>query len=483
MPRTKIEYILDSRIPCAIIDTCSDSDSDSDSDYDVLSDIIEDNLDTGRSTTSDDVDKYTDPIKSSDDPKGLQYSGIIEDVIRQQMYSVDPDQEYSVKSDHGSGHGSGRHTPIGDVGLQTYQDSLSNLFSKNVNVSVVEDEMEQSFNQSQHSSVPHTPQPTVEEIIENTLRESRSQEWTTPQPDMLADIISNEDRKTPVDNVRNGYHGDEAREVTEFQSPSLSQSLHSSTRQTPQRDYIEDILGSEQPKSEEGSVHSFDHHRSPIRSTDGSLHGSARQTPLEDILGQTSSPRGSYPGSGYGSGRQTPQQTSTHSSGHHTPQQLSESFRTSQEKLYGSHSSMPRYGGSRPQSLTSEQELTQYYEECSKRVSEPVSTVPTKIPTPQQYTSPSQNTGSRPHSTASLPVITTQQRLQAEKRSMTPDNYIRIPGKPSSPAAVARPSSATRVPTPGSHTSSRTITPANEVERQFSMVSSKIKNPSSSNMC
>jgi hypothetical protein len=64
-------------------------------------------LDTGRSTTSDDVDKYTDPIKSSDDPKGLQYSGIIEDVIRQQMYSVDPDQEYSVKSDHGSGHGSG----------------------------------------------------------------------------------------------------------------------------------------------------------------------------------------------------------------------------------------------------------------------------------------------------------------------------------------------------------------------------------------
>lgn len=481
MPRTKIEYILDSRIPCAIVDTFSDSDSDSDSncDCDVLSDIIEDNFNTARSTTSDDVDKYTDPNKSSDDPKGLQYSGIIEDVIRQQMYSVDPDQEYSVKSDHGSGHGSGRHTPIGDVGLETYQDSLSNSFNKNVNVSVVEDEMEQSFNQSQHSSIPHTPQPTVEEIIENTLRESRSQERTTPQPDMLADIISNEDRKTSVDNVRNGYHGDEAREVTEFQSPSVSQSLHSSTRQTPQRDYVEDILGSEQPKSAEGSVHSFDQHRSPIRSTDGSLHGSARQTPLEDILGQTSSPRGSYPGSG----KQTPQQTATYSSGHHTPQQLSESFRTSQEKLYGSHSSMPGHGGSRPQSLTSEQELTQYYEQCSKRVSEPASTVSTKIPTPLQYASPSQNIGSRPHSTASLPVITTQQRLQAEKRSMTPDNYIRIPGKASSPAAVARPSSTTRVPTPGSRTSSRTITPANEVERQFSMVSSKIKNPSSYNIC
>jgi hypothetical protein len=60
-------HIMEYTQPCAIIDTCSDSDSDSDSDYDVLSDIIEDNLDTGRSTTSDDVDKYTDPIKSSDE--------------------------------------------------------------------------------------------------------------------------------------------------------------------------------------------------------------------------------------------------------------------------------------------------------------------------------------------------------------------------------------------------------------------------------
>ncbi|XP_052089922.1 centrosome-associated protein 350-like isoform X3 [Mytilus californianus] len=481
----------------------------------VKDDVIEDNFSAGRETTVEDVNTFSDLNKSSNDQTGLHYTGKIEDIIRQQMHSVSPEQEFTVKSDHGSG----RHTPIGDVGFETYQDGLNNSYSKHLNASVVEDEIEQSFNQSQHSSKPHTPQPTVEEIIENTLRESRSQERTTPQSDRLADFFSSEDQRTSTDKILNG---DGSLEFAEhYKSPS------SSARQTPQRDYIGDVLGYDQPKSTEGSVHSFEQSRTPVRSIEGSLHGSARHTPLEgslhgsdrrtplegsmhgstrhtplegslhgsdrrtpldgslhgsdrrtplegsvheslgrhtplDDLVQTVSPAGSFHGSTHSSARQTPLQTAVRQ----TP---SESFRTSQENLYGSHSSLSGHGGSRPLSLTSEQELTQYFEQSSKRFSEPVSTGSTKTPTPQQYASGIQNNGNRAHGTSSLPVITTQQRLQAEKRSKTPDNYIRVPGNMTSPAAVARPSSTTRGSTPSSRASNRTITPGDDAERQLSM--------------
>ncbi|CAC5373681.1 unnamed protein product [Mytilus coruscus] len=477
--------------------------------------IDEDNFSAGRETTVEDVNTFSDLNKSSNDQTGLHYTGKIEDIIRQQMHSVSPEQEFTVKSDHGSG----RHTPIGDVGFETYQDGLNNSYNKHLNASVVEDEIEQSFNQSQHSSKPQAPQPTVEEIIENTLRESRSQEHTTPQSDRLADFFSSEDQRTSTDKILNG---DGSLEFSEhYKSPS------SSSRQTPQRDYIGDVFGYDQPKSTEGSVHSFEQSRTPVRSLEGSLHGSARHTPLEgslhgsdrrtplegsmhgstrqtplegflhgsdrrtpldgslhgsdgrtplegslhgslgrhtplDDIVQTVSPAGSFHGSTHSSARQTPLQTAARQ----TP---SESFRTSQENLYGSHSSLPGHGGSRPLSLTSEQELTQYFEQSSKRVSEPVSTGSTKTPTPQQYASGIQNNGNRAHGTSSLPVITTQQRLQAEKRSKTPDNYIRVPGNMTSPAAVARPSSTTRGSTPSSRASNRTITPGDDVERQLSM--------------
>ncbi|XP_071136007.1 putative leucine-rich repeat-containing protein DDB_G0290503 isoform X2 [Mytilus edulis] len=481
----------------------------------VKDDIIEDNFSAEREKTVEDVDTYSDTNKSSNDQTGLHYTGKIEDIIRQQMHSVSPEQEFTVKSDHGSG----RHTPIGDVGFETYQDGLNNSYSKHLNASVVEDEIEQSFNQSQHSSKPQTPQPTVEEIIENTLRESRSQERTTPQSDRLADFFSSEDQRISTDKILNG---DGSLEFAEhYKSPS------SSARQTPQRDFIGDVLGFDQPKSTEGSVHSYEQRRTPIRSVEGSLHSSARHTPLEgsmhgsdrrtslegslhgstrhtplegslhgsdrrtpldgsfhgsdrrtplegslhgslgrhtplDDIVQTASPAGSLHGSTHSSTRQTPLQTSTRQ----TP---SETFRTSQENLYGSHSSLPGHGGSRPLSLTSEQELTQYFEQSSKRVSEPASTGSTKTPTPQQYSSGIQSNGNRAHGASSLPVITTQQRLQAEKRSKTPDNYIRVPGSMTSPAAVARPSSVTRGSTSSSRASNRTITPGDDVERQLSM--------------
>ncbi|VDI30368.1 Hypothetical predicted protein [Mytilus galloprovincialis] len=507
----------------------------------VKDDIIEDNFSAEREKTVEDVNTYSNPNKSSNDQTGLHYTGKIEDIIRQQMHSVSPEQEFTVKSDHGSG----RHTPIGDVGFETYQDGLNNSYSKHLNASVVEDEIEQSFNQSQHSSKPQTPQPTVEEIIENTLRESRSQERTTPQSDRLADFFSSEDQRISTDKILNG---DGSLEFAEhYKSPS------SSARQTPQRDFIGDVLGFDQPKSTEGSVHSSEQRRTPIRSVEGSLHSSARHTPLEgsmhgsdrrtslegslhgstrhtplegslhgsdrrtpldgslhgsdrrtpldgslhgsdrrtpldgsfhgsdrrtplegslhgslgrhtplDDIVQTASPAGSLHGSTHSSTRQTPLQTSTRQ----TP---SETFRTSQENLYGSHSSLPGHGGSRPLSLTSEQELTQYFEQSSKRVSESASTGSTKTPTPQQYTSGIQSNGNRAHGASSLPVITTQQRLQAEKRSKTPDNYIRVPGSMTSPAAVARPSSVTRGSTPSSRASNRTITPGDDVERQLSM--------------
>lgn len=458
MPRTRVEYILDSRIPCVIIDTMSD-----DENSDVLSDIIEDNFNIGQPVSPRNTENYGDLNKSADEQRGLNFSEKIEDIIRQQMTSTDTEQLAS-KSDYDSG----RRTPVGDVGKDTYQDGLSSLnnsYNKNFNTSVVEDEIEQSFDNSQHSSKPHTPQPSVEEIIENTLRCSGSQEQKTP--DASAEFYSKAERRTPADIILNRDNVDDS---FGYKSPSATYSVHSSARQTPQKDYVSDILDYE-PKSADGLFHSFEQSRTPTKSDEGSRQGSARHTPLDDDVAIVPSPVGSY----HGLARQTPQQTSANSSARQTPQPMSESLRASQEKMYGSHgslpslhSSLPGHGGSRPQSLTSEQELTQYFEQSSRKVNDNVSVGSNKTPMPQQYMATNQVSGSRPQSTSSLPVITTQQRLLAEKRSMTPDNYIRVPGSTSSP--VARPPSVSKVDA-SSRASSRTITPANGVENQFSVVS------------
>lgn len=441
MQRTIVEYILDSRIPCVIIDTISDEES-----FDVLSDIIEDNFNVGRAANPGNVD----PDENKSNPDQLNYSAKIEDIIRQQMTSADNKQEVAPN------HGSGRHTPIGDVARDVYQDgmsSLNNSYTKNSNTSLVEDEIEQSFHGSYHSSNTHTPQPSVEEIIENTLQRSGSKGDITP------------DRRTPVDRIINSDNLDDG---FGFKSPSGTYSVHSSARHTPQKDYGSDILDYENLNTDDVP---YAQTRTPTKSEEGSRHASARHTPLDDVLEKSSTIE-----SFHGSSNHTPLKMSGHSSARQTPQLMSDSLQASQEKMYGSHgslpslhNSLPAYAGSRPQSLTSEQELTQYFEQSSRKLNDHTSVGSKKTPTPQhQFIATTQSSGSRPQSTSSLPVITTQQRLLAEKRSMTPDNYIRVPGSTSAP--VARPSSVSRIDAM-SCSSSRTITPAHGDDTQFNVVS------------
>ncbi|KAK3096624.1 hypothetical protein FSP39_001816 [Pinctada imbricata] len=182
---------------------------------------------------------------------------------------------------------------------------------------------------------------------------------------------------------------------------------------------------------------------------EGSRHSSARQTPsanvVGDILGQTSP---ALIGRTEGSLPVTPP---VHSTSLMSPPITSDLVRGSQEKVYGS----------RPQSLTSEQELTQYFENGNRHGSTHGS-LPASLHGSERsesrrsasvHASPAVQNTDRPLSSSSLPVITTQQRLMAEKRSMTPDNHIRVPGDV--PAA--------RMLTPRSNVSSRasdrTITP------------------------
>ncbi|KAL5010648.1 hypothetical protein ScPMuIL_012953 [Solemya velum] len=136
-------------------------------------------------------------------------------------------------------------------------------------------------------------------------------------------------------------------------------------------------------------------------------------------------------------------QHSAHSSTRSTPQRDLISFHSSQEKLYpqlsgsdrnSSHGSNEHHSleniDDRPLSLSSEQELTQYFDQGDRRTSEQKTdfqTAPVVSSTYQPITTQMIRSTERPSSTTSLPVITTRQRLQAEKRSMTPDNHIRVP--------------------------------------------------------
>ncbi|XP_022292459.2 uncharacterized protein LOC111103465 isoform X4 [Crassostrea virginica] len=337
----------------------------------------------------------------------LNLSSKFEELVKKQISQEAEDGERETFQ---SG---GRRTPIGDVSAEPFQDGVGN---------VVDDVVERPHSRSSVKS----PQKTVEDIIREVNSASHNMEVYGSEVDPPARSAEN----------------------------SLNGSIH----------IVEDVIGTQNMRSPLGSpyhsrkqtpVRDLSPH-SPQRSKEGSLLGSDRLTPtagfVDDVLGQSTP----ITRSEQGSARQTPQPMSSPSSLRNTPQLINDVLQTSGEKLYSAGS--VGSGGSRPQSLTSEQELNQYFEKSgSQHSSVPGSERSSANRTPVLPTSNPARTSERTHSSSSLPVITTQQRLLTERRSMTPDNHIRVPGS-SSPAF--------RGPNPGanrsnvsSRASDRTLTP------------------------
>nr|XP_022292463.1 uncharacterized protein LOC111103465 isoform X8 [Crassostrea virginica] len=337
----------------------------------------------------------------------LNLSSKFEELVKKQISQEAEDGERETFQ---SG---GRRTPIGDVSAEPFQDGVGN---------VVDDVVERPHSRSSVKS----PQKTVEDIIREVNSASHNMEVYGSEVDPPARSAEN----------------------------SLNGSIH----------IVEDVIGTQNMRSPLGSPY-HSHKQTPVRdlsphspqrSKEGSLLGSDRLTPtagfVDDVLGQSTP----ITRSEQGSARQTPQPMSNPSSLRNTPQLINDVLQTGGEKLYSAGS--VGSGGSRPQSLTSEQELNQYFEKSgSQHSSVPGSERSSANRTPILPTSNPARTSERTHSSSSLPVITTQQRLLTERRSMTPDNHIRVPGS-SSPAF--------RGPNPGanrsnvsSRASDRTLTP------------------------
>ena len=337
----------------------------------------------------------------------LNLSSKFEELVKKQISQEAEDGERETFQ---SG---GRRTPIGDVSAEPFQDGVGN---------VVDDVVERPHSRSSVKS----PQKTVEDIIREVNSASHNMEVYGSEVDPPARSAEN----------------------------SLNGSIH----------IVEDVIGTQNMRSPLGSpyhsrkqtpVRDLSPH-SPQRSKEGSLLGSDRLTPtagfVDDVLGQSTP----ITRSEQGSARQTPQPMSNPSSLRNTPQLINDVLQTGGEKLYSAGS--VGSGGSRPQSLTSEQELNQYFEKSgSQHGSVPGSERSSVNRTPVLPTSNPARTSERTHSSSSLPVITTQQRLLTERRSMTPDNHIRVPG--SSSPALRGPNPGANRSNVSSRASDRTLTP------------------------
>eukprot|EP00105_Crassostrea_gigas_P023634 XP_011443547.1 PREDICTED: uncharacterized protein LOC105339627 isoform X3 [Crassostrea gigas] len=346
----------------------------------------------------------------------LNLSSKFEELVKKQISN-----ESKELDTHNPG---GRRTPIGDVASEPFQDGGGNRF--------VDDVVESPHSSMRSSGSHHVPQKTVEDIIREVNSASNS-----------AEHYGSEGRRTPIRSGENSLNGsihivEDVIATQDMKSP-LGSPYHSgqgSLRQTPVRDVSP---------------------RSPQRSIEGSLQGSNRQTPtagfVDDVLGQSTPINRSE----HGSARQTP------SSLRNTPQLINDVLQTSGEKLYSTGS--VGSGGSRPQSLTSEQELNQYFERDGSQSGSVHGSERSGSNRTPVIPSPNARTSERAHSSSSLPVITTQQRLLTERRSMTPDNHIRVPGE-TSPAFRGNNPGANRSNV-SSRASERTITPG-AVENGYS---------------
>ena len=373
--------------------------------------------------------KELDSIDSDTERKTEQFvmgeaaNVVVDDVLgnghaRTPVYST----ETPVYSRNGSAHSSTRQTPV--VG------ETQDFARESVRADSLEKRLLDSFfEDSESREKPPTP----------TYGSSKSgSERTTPQPEQIDDVLNPADRHSPI---RREYL---------VGSPHVSD-------QGSQR-------GSEhgsRPGSTQGTQRGSEHGSRP-GSTQGSIrgsdHGSQRGSEHGSRPGSTQgSVRGSEHGSGNSSLRQTPQRDIINDSLRASQEKLytGQDFRRSTERVNGSLSGGSR-DGSRPQSLTSEQELTQYYE-LTNGVGG-VTGSPGLPPVAASNSAQAQRTGS----SSSLPAVGTQ-RQSVDRRSMTPDNHIRVPVTGPIIKSSLLPSRGLQRVTPGSNTSSRTVTPMNAV--------------------
>ena len=394
----------------------------------------------------------------------------------------------------------GRRSPVGDDGGSQYQDG---------DAGVKELEMKHVYNMNGETSLKtqYVSDSLVQDDVERSGRSSSASVTGsgahTPQA-VVDDVLGNGQSRPPIYSTESPVY-------------SRNSSAHSSARHTPVVSQTQDF--SRESVHSEGSSHSLEKHlmddlidvslnreRSPVQMSRGSRSGSERSTPLAEQIADVLNPadrhspirreylvgsphvsdhgsqrgsgslhvsdHGSQRGSGsphisdHGSHRGSEHGSvpgSTHSSQRQTPQKdfINDSLRASQEKLYsgqdirrsteklnGSLSGGSNHG-SRPQSLTSEQELTQYYELTSG--SGQVGLPPVSSVNGAQV----QRTGSA----SSLPTVGTQKQ-SFERRSLTPDNHIRVPMTGPIIKSSLLPNRGVQR-TPVSNASSRTVTPVN----------------------
>ncbi|XP_052244904.1 uncharacterized protein LOC127854035 isoform X3 [Dreissena polymorpha] len=365
----------------------------------------------------------------------------------------------SAQSQH-SFHSSARQTPT-NVREPSLHDSpaVSSVHSANsVSHHVLEDLIgdalgpESSKEGSQANSISGRPDSVSSHYSNDSNRQILD--------DLIKDAFNYDSRK-PLSASREGSMNG-SRPRTPTPQEQISDVLNPSDRHSPIR---REYLNSSPYNSHPASTHSFKEgspqgpgqgskpgstHGSQQGSTHGSQPGSRPDSRADSLSSSRSgSQQGFVPGTGT---------NSAHSSQRVTPHRdlISSALRASQEKLYletdvrklvesdygGSNASNQ---GSRPQSLTSEQELSQYYD--GSQVNRAGS---------------SQKIGSA----SSLPVIGTSPGVLGVKRSQTPDGHVRVPAGPVGPIMKGR----TPPRTPLSNASSRTVTPVNmetETERNL----------------
>ena len=431
------------------------------------------------------TDNYTDSRASMEEEKdqenkdnSIHISSKYEDLVRSQMshtksaLSDNMEVETDMFENPVLSRLDGRRSPVGDDGGKQYQDGdaavkeldMNHVYHMNgdttlkkeyVSDSVIQDDVERRSgrlsNASGTGSGAHTPQAVIDDVLGNG--QSRAPVYSTETPVYSRNSSAHSSaRHTPVlaqtqDFTRESVHSDSSGHSLEkhivddlidsslkrerFPTQMYRDSRSGSERSTPQAEQIADVLNP------------ADRH-SPIRRE--YLVGS----PHVSDSSQRGSEHGSAHGSAHSSQRQTPQKDIINDSlrASHEKLYIGQDFRRSTEKLNGSLSGGSSHG-SRPQSLTSEQELTQYYELTGGSGSSglpPVSGV---------------NGGQvqRTGSASSLSTVGTQKQ-SFERRSMTPDNHIRVPVTgPIIKSSLLPNRNVQR--TPGSNTSSRTVTPVN----------------------
>lgn len=374
------------------------------------------------------IPSHTSAQNDSNSQGNKSPNAVIDDVLgnghsRTPIYST----ESPVHSKHSSAHSSARQTPTtSDVREYSRPESVgsahsANSTSRHVLDDLINDAMGRTKDQFDRSSPASEPRvgsragstPTRQESVGSAASEHSLS------------------RRGVIDLIENDLN------VTKTPPPSKEDSMSGSRPQTPPRlaEQISDVLNPSDRHSPirreflSGSPNVSNHssRSSGRNSAQGSTTGSLRQTPQKDLI--TSALQASqeklYSSSGIRRG-----------SGSENGSNVSHASEKSGRSSSTSHTS------SRPQSLTSEQELTQYYE---------------NLPETKDIV---EVTGSRTGSASSLPAIGNQQRFTPDKRSMTPDNHIRVPAVGPIPKTTLL-SGRTPPRTPLSNASSRTVTPMN----------------------